>query len=136
MRVDQKTSLMTFIIGSKNKLFQTRAFYKCYCGDQFELFSLKKKRECTCGKEILPIENKDRIFLYFNLTEEPEKCPWEENELESQLDYLLNEDYDSINFTMAGLDEIAGPGTSDSLLSLLQIRTETLKNFIERDNLS
>jgi DNA-directed RNA polymerase subunit RPC12/RpoP len=135
MKVNQETSLMSFVIGSKIYLFQTRAYYDCYCGDHFELFHLNKEYECTCGKKIIPLEVKNRIYLYFDLLEEPENCPWDVSQPESQLDFLKEGDLNFGNFTMAALDEIAGSGASENLISLEQKRTEMLKDFIERDNI-
>ncbi|WP_214736932.1 hypothetical protein [Exiguobacterium sp. s162] len=126
MNVEQKTALMTFVLGVECNLFKTLAYYDCDCGEGRFIFSMDPF-ECDCGKIINPQENRDKIFLYFELLLPLEYCSHENVGL-YPIDFIQE---NSMDFTLAGVDEIVGEESADSMLSLKDRRTQEIKRRLE-----
>lgn len=128
--LDQKSALMIFVVGTRCELFQMRAFYNCKCEEQFEIYSMSEITSCTCGRGIVPSNNRERVFLYFNLLEKPTECEMlYEEEAIFQTDFINENELGNGNFTMADLDSISDKGEFDNLVSQ---REQKMKEFNRR----
>lgn len=131
MNVHYKTSLMTFIIGSRVGLFRTRTFYRCLdCDEQQELFSLSNIK-CDCGVHGNYNEFKDQITLYFNLLEKPIPCD-EKEDFDNQLALLDDIDIENINdFSLNDVEKVGGSAVLDEIeSSLCAYREETIRSYL------
>lgn len=134
MKITQEIALKTFITGAKNKLFDPLFYYSCDCGDQFEVLDVNKEKECTCGKNIIPKNERSRLYIYFKLLEQPTPCAWEEEKDTYPLDFLESEGFGTENFTLADVDRIVGSTLTKDLISIKQEREENYKNFLKGED--
>ncbi|MEC2073198.1 hypothetical protein [Alkalihalophilus marmarensis] len=131
MKINYETSLMFFIIGSRESLFQLQAFYYCECGIQHKIENLEDELECECENTISPAHQRDRVFLYFKLLENPTPCNSFSTNRESQLDYLKGEYLmEKQQLSLADLDTVIGVDSSNQIL-INQSREETFKRYLE-----
>jgi len=107
MNVEFKTAIMTFIIGSRVKLFKIRLFYECECGERKELETTKEKIECECGKSGDYGSLKENIKLYFILLEIPTPCEWN-IEYDTEADLLLESDLVAIDNSFSDIEKVGG----------------------------
>lgn len=127
MDVNEETSLMLFVIGSRCGLFKTRAFINCICGDQFELRNLDDEIKCNCGSVIKPQLNRDKIYLYFRLLEAPVSCEWLDTR-KYQVDYLDGDALGKKFVSLVQIDNIIGEKQADMLL--INQRDEQYRKFM------
>lgn len=129
MAIKQKTALMVYILGTEVGLFKSRMYYKCTCGEHFEIKNPKEVECCpTCYIEVAPNIDRSRIFLYFKLCEIPSNCDWNREELLYPLDFL--EANQKENFTVADLDRFTEKGRYDSVIGLKDYREEIMDNYL------
>ncbi|GEM_PF-4707840 len=128
MNVDQNTAMMTFVIGTECRLFKALAYFTCECGENHFLESVKGNYECVCNKVVNLSENRERIFLYFKLLLAPENCFNEEEKI-YHIDYIENDIIG--NFSLADMEERLGKETVDSILSLKELRNNTMRRQAE-----
>lgn len=132
MSVSQESSLMIFILGIKTGLFKPRNYYSCSCEEHFEIENIKVSTQCpSCNKNINPSIDRNRIFLYFKLTESPRRCEWEINKPIYPLDFL--EEVYKENFTVADLDNITKRGEYDSLIGLRGNHENDMLEFLKEE---
>lgn len=102
-----ETALMTFIIGSRKKLFKLRIFYECECGEKIELASTNELIECDCGYKSNYSSSKDNIKLYFWLLEKPVICDSEPIK-NGEADYLGNSDIEQFDNSFSSVEKVGG----------------------------
>lgn len=134
MNVSQEISLKVFILGVKNKLFSPRFYYICECGDQFEVENVNTEKYCTCNRQIIPSNDKSRLYIYFKLLEEPTPCPWEEDEDIYPIDLLVAEGFGTENFTLADVDRLVGPTYTKDLISIKESREESYRQYLNGED--
>lgn len=130
MSLSEQVALSTFIIGTREKLFSARAYYNCICDEFTEIYSKSVKRRClVCGREIIPWENKDRVFLYFKLNEELTNCGDIFTVIKDfHLDYLDDELLGKSNASLIDAETILGEAEAENLI--FNQRSATLENYL------
>lgn len=121
MGVNERTSIMLFVIGTKCKLFDLRAYVNCSCGEQYEVHNLNEKIDCYCGNNIIPAEERESVFLYFRLNCPPVDCDWLGIK-EYQVDYLDGDVLGKRLVSLAEVDGTIGTGKVDSLINQRDIK--------------
>ncbi|MFB7160446.1 hypothetical protein [Lysinibacillus sp. NPDC056232] len=107
MGVEYKIAIMTFIVGSRVKLFKIRLFYECDCGERKELETTKENIECECGKIGNYESLKENIKLYFQLLEIPTPCEWNE-QYSNEADLLKESDLLAFDNSFSDIEKVGG----------------------------
>lgn len=132
MDVSEKTSIMLFVLGAKCDLFKIRMYFKCVCGNQFEIDNLKDTLYCSCDREITPNLQRERVFLYFTLLEKPMYCNWFNANSNYQIDYIEDAMLGKQQVSLADFDSIVGADEMDNLVSQ---RDNKMKQYILQNRL-
>lgn len=136
MKVLQETSFMLFINASKCRLFEPRFYYNCYCEEQIELNDIENEAECTCGKKVIPQNEKDNVYIYFRLIEKPAECDWSNKVFTETdnypLDFILKEGFEKENFTLADLESMGEEEAIHNLISKKDKREKMYHRYLEK----
>lgn len=114
MGITQELSMKFFNIGKEVNLFKVVAFYTCQCGEHFQIFSFSKT-QCINGCEVDIMNNKDKVFIYFELLDEVEEI---ENTFGDiyPIDYITSEDLGNFNGTYDEYELVIGEECAKKLL--------------------
>ncbi|EHI97265.1 metallophosphoesterase [Clostridium sp. DL-VIII] len=115
MGISQELVMKFFNIGKKVELFKAIAFYSCPCGEYFEIFNFDKT-ECVNGCEADIINNKDRVFIYFELLEEVDECDLDIGEI-YQMDYISSDDLGNFRSSYDEYEKVIGEEDAKNLLN-------------------
>lgn len=115
MKVNYDTTLRLFTIGKKVGLFQPIAYYRCQCGEMFQIYSKNKPIECSCGCNIVPNDNKNRIYVFFSLNYPVEDCDFFNHDT-CVADIIDDEDLGKPTASYSDFEEVLGDAEAETLL--------------------
>ncbi len=122
MGISQDLVMHFFNIGKKMKLFKARAFYSCECGERFEIFDFDDT-ECINGCSIHIEDNKDKVFIYFELLEDIEECDFYVGP-KYQIDYVSSDDLGGFKSSYDEYEEVIGNEEAKNLLKDFKLNSE------------
>lgn len=135
MNIKYTTAIMTFIIGSRVKLFKIRLFFECECGERKELETTKEIIECECG-EIGNYESlNENIKLYFHLLDKPTPCEWN-IEYNNEANLLQESDLMAINNSFSDIEKVGGSELMNEIKSdcLRDSRTTLMERYVGEES--
>ncbi len=113
--IDESTAIKFMTICTKHELLSVRLFYNCSCDESIEIYNLVETTQCPnrCGN--IPDQDRDNVYVYFQLLEKPELCKFIEHE-KTQVDIMretLGKELASVSDTL----KVIGDDDAKILLS-------------------
>lgn len=115
MRVDFETTLRLFAIAKKVGLFESEGYYHCTCGEKFKVLNMEDRLECPSGHYVIPLEDKDRVYIFFSLKYSVEACSFLEGDI-GMADILTDDSLGKANASYSDYEEVIGDEGAKDLM--------------------
>lgn len=115
MRMDQQKSIRLFVLGCKQELFKMKVYIDCdLCNDRHYIDDIYEDLLCEESGEIINIKNnKDKIYVYFELLEKPVIC----NKVKKNQSYMIDDIMGKCNPSNTSILDVENAGFSQNTIS-------------------